>query len=93
MRSKKQKRLLVALGIALPLLGASVLVHTRAGQALLGSGGCPLGKDAPSAASQEEQRVKTAATLKGGNWIVRTGATLNRARQSAGFTFQMKAQA
>ena len=60
-----RKRWMTIAAVSVPLLAAAVVLHTRAGRALLGkSGGCPWEQSAPSAARVEEGRVKTAATLK-----------------------------
>jgi hypothetical protein len=62
-----RKRWLTIAGVGVPLLAASVALHTPAGRSLLGASACPWGKGAPSAAKLEELRVKSAATLKNGS--------------------------
>lgn len=59
--TRKRWTILAAVGV--PLVLAAVGLHTRAGQALIGAGGCPWG-GAPSAERLEDFRVKNAATLK-----------------------------
>ncbi|CAN5875216.1 hypothetical protein BH11MYX4_BH11MYX4_27770 [soil metagenome] len=82
-----RKRWLTLAAVSVPLLAAAVGLHTPAGRALLGAGGCPWGKGAPSAEKVEELRVKSAATLKP------SGATRATARPAFGFVLDQSTRA
>jgi hypothetical protein len=60
----RRKRLWLAAAVLVPVLGAGVLAHTRAGRALFGEK-CPWEGAPPSAERLESFRVKSAANLKG----------------------------
>jgi hypothetical protein len=83
-----RKRWLTIAAVSVPLLAASVALHTPAGRALLGgANGCPWGKSPPSEAKLEELRVKSAATLK------TNGATRATARPAFGFVLDQSTRA
>jgi len=77
--STTRKRWLTLAALSVPLLSAAVGLHTPSGRALLGVGGCPWGKGAPSATKLEELRLRSAATLKP------SGVTRASARPAFGF--------
>ena len=82
-----RKRWLTIAAVSVPLLAGAVVLHTPRGRALLGGGGCPWGKEAPSAAKLEELRVKSAATLKV------AGTTRATARPAFGFVLDQSTRA
>jgi hypothetical protein len=80
----KRRRWMIAAAVAVPVLAASALAHTRAGRALFGEK-CPWERAAPSAQGLEDFRAKNAATLK--------GTTRAMARPAFGFVLDQSTKA
>lgn len=82
--SARRRRWWIAAAVAVPVLGASVLAHTRAGRTLFGEK-CPWEGAPPSAERLETFRVKKAASLK--------GTTRAPARPAFGFVLDQSTKA
>jgi hypothetical protein len=82
--SARRRRWWLAAALVVPVLGAGVLAHTRAGRALFGEK-CPWEGAPPSAERLESFRVKSAASLK--------GSTRAPARPAFGFVLDVSTRA